>query len=83
MLRPVSREAIDIIKKKGMNRQDTSLIPTQEDLWVILEEEEILDLVMEEAEVEVVAEEEENPVTIAVPLQYNDNVLIVSKAFRP
>ena len=44
---------MDIIKKKGMNGQDTGLIPIQEDLWVILEEE-IPDLVMEEAEVEAV-----------------------------
>ena len=43
---------MDIIKK-GMNGQDTGLIPTQEDPWVILEEE-IPDLVMEEAEVEAV-----------------------------
>ena len=50
---------MDIIKK-GTNGQDTGLIPTQEDLWVILEEE-IPDLVMEEAEVEAVAEEEEDP----------------------
>ena len=48
---------MDIIKK-GMNGQDSGLIPTQEDLWVILEEE-IPDLVMEEAEVEAVVEEEE------------------------
>ena len=52
---------MDIIKK-GMNGQDTGLIPTQEDLWVILEEE-IPDPVMEEAEVEAVAEEEEDPQT--------------------
>ena len=50
---------MDIIKK-GMNGQDSGLIPTQEDLWVILEEE-IPDLVMEEAEVEAVEEEEEDP----------------------
>ena len=50
---------MDIIKK-GMNGQDSGLIPTQEDLWVILEEE-IPDPVMEEAEVEAVAEEEEDP----------------------
>ena len=48
---------MDIIKK-GMNGQDSGLIPTQEDLWLILEEE-IPDPVMEEAEVEEVAEEEE------------------------
>ena len=48
------------ITKKGMNGQDSGLIPTQEDLWVILEEE-IPDLVREEAEVEAVAEEEEDP----------------------
>ena len=50
---------MDIIKK-GMNGQVSGLIPTQEDLWVILEEE-IPDLVKEEAEVEAVAEEEEDP----------------------
>ena len=50
---------MDIIKK-GMNGQDTGLIPTQEDLWVT-QEEEIPDLVMEEAEVEAVVEEEEDP----------------------
>ena len=44
------------ITKKGINGQDSGLIPTQEDLWVILEEE-IPDPVMEEAEVEAVAEE--------------------------
>ena len=51
---------MDIIKK-GMNGQDSGLIPTQEDLWVILEEE-IPDPVMEEAEAEA-EEEEEDPQT--------------------